>query len=89
MTEIVRYTEPTPMPGGTISEVTYKWKLRDPVKWARDPGVQEKYFKTRELNTESTPAEAKMALVLMSNGALLQDCDSMSQTLHLRQASPT
>lgn len=48
VTEIVRYTEPTAMPGGTISEVIYKWRLRAPAKWAKDPGMQEKYFTTRE-----------------------------------------
>jgi hypothetical protein len=44
VTEIVRYSEPTAMPVGTMSEVTYKWKLRDPAKWAKDPGIQEKIF---------------------------------------------
>jgi hypothetical protein len=88
VTEIVRYTEPSAMLGGAISEVTYKWRLRDPAKWAKDPGIQEKYFTTRELNTENTPAEAKMDLVLMSDGSRYFGTIMQHTTLRDRSVPP-
>jgi hypothetical protein len=65
---IVRYSEPSSAMGQTMSEVTYTYKLAGVADWAQDEAIQKAFLPARQMAAATTPEEAKIALVLMSDG---------------------
>lgn len=68
VTEIVRYSEPSPTMGQTMTEVTYKYALVNVADWAKDPSIEKAYFTNQQLNPQETAA----VLILMSDGWRVQ-----------------
>jgi len=69
--DIVRYSEPSAMMGQTISQVTYTYKITDLASWMRDPAFLKAY--PVDLRAADAPVEAKMGLILMSDGWRVPD----------------
>lgn len=69
--DIVRYSEPSAMMGQTISQVTYTYNITDLASWMRDPAFLKAY--PVDLRAADAPVEAKMGLILMSDGWRVPD----------------
>lgn len=68
--EVARYTEPTDLAGMRLTEVQYTYRIENPAPWLRHAGVQ-KHFAVRlgrDVAALEAPQEARMSLVLMSDG---------------------
>lgn len=66
---VVRWTEPSDGLGQTTTDVTYLSRLREPARWVEDPELRRQFpYVEKELSTRTTPAEAKLTLVLGSDG---------------------
>jgi hypothetical protein len=66
--KIVRYSNLAGQLGQTATEVTYLYSLVDVAAWAEDADVRKKCATDMELRAVAQPQEAKMTLVLMSDG---------------------
>lgn len=66
--DIVRYSEPSPAMGMTVSQVTYTWRLTDIAEWARNPEVEKTFHTQQWLATADTPKEAQASLALSNDG---------------------
>jgi hypothetical protein len=66
---VLRWTEPSEGLGQTTTDVTYLSRLREPARWAVDPELRRQFpYVESDLATRTTPAEAKLTLVLESDG---------------------
>lgn len=66
--EVVRFTEPANAFGMTVTEVTYRYRLTNIPGWAMNPAVAQAFFLQNQLAAEARPQEAKMDLILTSDG---------------------
>ena len=66
---VVRHSEPADLLGQVATEVTYTYWLRDTAGWVQDPELRRLFPHVEpELGSRSSPREARITLVKMSDG---------------------
>jgi len=68
--EILAYTDQVDMPtGGTMTQVTFTYAVRDAAGWARDSAVREAFAEIdQDLASSQTPQEGQVVLVKTGEG---------------------